>query len=213
MWLEFLFRLHAPVPLIYMQNLAFRSYDRMSQAEFAGWLDTLPAGDLHHYELLDGFVVMEPPAGWPHGQIEARVVARLDAFLGSKPRGRLFGSSQGFNLPSGDTVEPDIAFVSNERWQELERPVRGFPAVVPDLVVEILSPSTKRIDQKQKKRIYERNGVREYWLIDPASQSVRCLVLTAHGFDEGRVFSVDQTLASHVLPGPRIPVAELFPEA
>ena len=85
--------------------------------------------------------------------------------------------------------------------------------MVPDLVVEILSPSTKRIDQKQKKRIYERNGVREYWLIDPASQSVRCLVLTAHGFDEGRVFSVDQTLASHVLPGLRIPVAELFPEA
>ncbi len=124
-----------------MQDLAFRSCDPMSQGEFVRWLHTVPAGDLHHYELLDGFIVMEPPAGWPHGHIEALVVGRLYAFLGSNPAGRLFGSSQGFNLPTGDTVEPDIAFVSDERWRELAQPVRGFPRVVPDLVVEILSPS------------------------------------------------------------------------
>ena len=185
----------------------------MSQDEFARWLETLPPGDLHHYELLDGFVVMEPPAGWPHGRVEVLVVSRLERFLGKKPRGLVFGSSQGFNLPTGDTVEPDIAFVSNERWAAIPRPLRGFLPVVPDLVVEILSPSTKRIDQEQKKRIYERNGVREYWLIDPRSKSVRQLLLTEDVFDQGRVISDKNILASEVLSGLRIPVAGLFPGA
>jgi len=185
----------------------------MTQSEFALWLQTIPARDLHRYELLDGFVVMEPLAAWPHGEIEGEVVSRLKSFLMSKPKalGRVFGSSQGFDLPTGDTVEPDVSFVSAERWQALMRPVRGFPAVVPDLVVEILSPSTKKIDQEQKKRIYERNGVREYWLIDPASHSVQLLVATGSMFDAGRLLSADDVLASQVLPGLEVRVADLFP--
>ncbi len=196
-----------------MQNLAFRSCESMTQGEFARWLETLPAGDLHHYELLDGFVVMEPPAGWPHGRIEVLVASRLEAFLGNKPPGLVFGSSQGFNLPTGDTVEPDVAFVSNERWAAIPRPIKGFLAGVPDLVVEILSPSTKKIDQQQKRKIYERNGVREYWLVDPGSKNVLQLLLTENRFDQGRVLSRGDVLASQVLRGLRIPVADLFPEA
>ena len=119
----------------------------------------------------------------------------------------------GIVLPTGDTVEPDASFVSTERWRALARPVRGFPAVVPELVVEILSPGTKSIDQGQKRRIYERNGVLEYWLIDPASQNVRQLVSSGSRFDEERVLWADDVLASKVLPGLRIRVAELFPEA
>lgn len=195
-----------------MHSPAFRSCDPMTQLEFARWLGTIPTNDLHHYELLEGFVVMEPPAGWPHGEIETEVVARLKSFLRSRAVGRVFGSSQGFELPCGDTVEPDVSFVSTERWSTLQRPVEGFPRVVPDLVVEILSPSTKRIDREQKRRIYEQNGVREYWLIDPASRTVRVLSMRRGTFDEGRPLSGGDVLASRVLAGLRIAVAELFPE-
>ena len=156
---------------------------------------------------------MEPSAGWPHGEIEGEVVARLKSLVRSRAVGRVFGSSQGFELPSGDTVEPDVSFVSAGRWRALRRPVEGFPGVVPDLVVEILSPSTKRIDQEQKKSIYERNGVREYWLIDPASASVRLFSLAGGTFDEEPPVSGEGVLVSRVLPELRIPVAELFPEA
>ncbi|MHC4896168.1 MAG: Uma2 family endonuclease [Planctomycetota bacterium] len=195
-----------------MQNLAFRSLEPMTQGEFARWLETVPANDLHHYELLDGFIVMEPPAGWPHGEVGGEVFYRIKSYLRRRPLGRAFDSSQGFNLPTGDTVEPDVAFVSVERWSRLARPVRGFPAVVPDLAVEVLSPSTKRIDQEQKKRVYERNGVREYWLVDPVSRSVSVLFLTANGYEEGPSLASGDTLTSRVLPGLRIPVTELFPE-
>jgi Uma2 family endonuclease len=195
-----------------MHKLAFRSYDRMTQEEFGRWLKARPPGDLHHYELLDGFIVMEPPAGWPHGRIEVLVANRLENFLVHNPLGLVFGSSQGFDLPTGDTVEPDVAFVSNERWQAIPRPVRGFLAVVPDLVVEILSPSTKRIDQEEKKKIYERAGVREYWLIDPKARRVKQLLLRGGSFDRGRVLSETGTLASQVLAGLRIRVGELLPK-
>jgi Uma2 family endonuclease len=196
-----------------VQKLAFQSLETMTQQQFARWLQTLPADDLHHYELLDGHVVMEPPAGWPHGEVAVEVSYRIKSYLRRKPLGRVFESSQGFDLPSGDTVEPDVSFVSAERWNELTRPVRGFPPVVPDLVVEVLSPGTASIDRKRKKKVYERNGVREYWLVDPRARSVRVLLLTARGYREGRCLTAGDTFSSHVLQGLRIPVAELFPEA
>lgn len=197
-----------------MQDLAFRSLEPMTQEEFARWLETIPANDVHHYELLDGFIVMEPPAHWPHGEVGAEALHRIKSYLRRRPLGRVFDSSQGFDLPTGDTVEPDVAFVSVARWNAQARPVHGFPAVVPDLVVEVLSPSTKGIDQEQKKRIYERNGVLEYWLINPAAKNVRLLYLTGKGYQEGRCLEAGDkdTLCSRVLPGLRIPVAELFPE-
>jgi Uma2 family endonuclease len=88
--------------------------------------------------------------------------------------GKVLDSSQGFELPSGDTVEPDHSFVSNERWDAAPAPKLGeFLKVVPDLVVEVLSQKTASQDRGEKKAIYERNGVREYWLVDPRARAHR----------------------------------------
>jgi len=195
-----------------MKSLAFRSFDPFTQEEFAAWLPTVPAGDLHRYELLDGFIVREPPAGWPHGEIEAAIVCHIGASVETGCLGRVFGSSQGFELPTGDTVEPDVSFVSVERWRALPQPVRGFPRVVPDLVVEILSPSTSSIDQGPKKRIYERCGVREYWLVDPDAQTVSWFSQGHSGFGEARVVPSGGRIESRVIAGLSIRVEELFPD-
>ena len=56
---------------------------------------------------------MEPPAGWPHGVVGGEVLHRIKLHLGRQPLGHAFDSSQGFNLPTGDTVEPDVAFGGN----------------------------------------------------------------------------------------------------
>ena len=90
--------------------------DGLPVVELREWLETLPANDLHHYELLDGFVVMEPPASWPHGEIGGEVVHRIKSYLRRHPLGRIFDSSQGFNLPTGDTssmvnTTPPCAFL------------------------------------------------------------------------------------------------------
>ena len=73
-------------------------------------------------------------------------------------------------LSDSDLVQPDILYVSNERSQILGRWVHGAP----DLVVEILSPATRKVDEAIKRRLYDRVNVREYWIVDPAARRIEC---------------------------------------
>ena len=75
---------------------------------------------------------------------------------------------------------------------------------------EVLSPNTSRIDKKQKKRIYERNGVLEYVLVDAASGTFEVFHLKAEADGTGRPLSAEDTFASRVLPGFEVLVADVF---
>ncbi|MCB9868745.1 MAG: Uma2 family endonuclease [Planctomycetes bacterium] len=193
-----------------VHDIVYRSCEQFTQEDFAGFAASVPPGDLCHYELIDGFIVREPPAGWPHGEVEGEIVFRLKSFLDGRGLGRSFGSSQGFEFPSGDTVEPDVSFVSAARWGTAPRP-RKFLRVVPELVFEILSPSTARIDLGPKRRVYARNGVLEYVLVDSERR-----VLTVFRGEErrsvGEELGADATFSSRVLPGFGFRVGELFEE-
>jgi Uma2 family endonuclease len=141
---------------------AFRSDERFTQEEFWDWLETVPASDLHRYELLGGRIVMTPPAGWGHGYMESTLQRVIASHVHERGLGRTLGSSAGYDLPTGDTFEPDFSFISNERWgpgPKLRKDGKGFLATVPNLVVEILSPSTARRDRTEKKDAYEQSGV------------------------------------------------------
>ena len=144
------------------------------------------------------------------GEVEEEIGFRLKSFLRGRGLGRSFGSSQGFEFPSGDTVEPDVSFVSAARWGTAPRP-RKFLRVVPELVFEILSPSTARIDLGPKRRVYARNGVLEYVLVDSERR-----VLTVFRGEErrsvGEELGADATFSSRVLPGFGFRVGELFEE-
>ena len=92
--------------------------------------------------------------------------------------GKAYGSSVGYELRSGDTVEPDASFVLASTLARSPKPdPDAFLSVVPDLVVEILSPSTTRRDRTEKKKVYAQNGIAEYWIVDPASRSVSVFCL------------------------------------
>jgi len=173
----------------------------LTQREFRAWLDRRPPSDLGHYELLNGRVIVSPPAGWPHAQIGATVCHLLRQHVDRRLVGRVLDSSAGFDLPSGDTLEPDASFVSSARWTAASKPIYGqFLKVVPDLVVEILSPSTRKRDLTDKKDIYGRNGVDEYWVIDPRGGSVTVFSRTGTAFEAGTTFTAGP-IASRVLPG------------
>ncbi|MBI3302914.1 MAG: Uma2 family endonuclease [Deltaproteobacteria bacterium] len=81
---------------------------------------------------------------------------------------------------------------------------------MPTLVVEILSPATARRDRTEKKRLYEMNGVEEYWLVDPEQREVTVFHLGEGRYDAGTRFGVRQKLRSCVLPGFEIPARSLF---
>jgi Uma2 family endonuclease len=191
-------------------DTAFRSEDTFTQEEFRRWLDDRLHGDPNHYELLNGRIVMTPPAGHPHGQIEAALVHLLRQHVRTNGLGIICGSSAGFDLPSGDTVEPDVSFIATERQALSPAPVRGkFLRTVPNLVVEILSPSTAVRDHTEKKAVYERNGINEYWLVDPDEKHVTVFVLRAGRYDAGTLCHAG-AVSSVALPGLAISVEEVF---
>lgn len=194
-----------------MRRVSFESCETLTQSEFAEWVMGL--ADDNHYELLNGRVVMEPPAGWPHGRVGARISSRLMQAAEKAGRGEVFDASQGFELPSGDTVEPDVSFVSAERFAAAAKPRPGkFLRMVPDLIVEVLSPSNAWRDRGEKKGIYEQAGVREYWLADPrAGRIVRFARGEDGRFDRGTIAERGEELESAILAGLRVAVDDVLP--
>jgi Uma2 family endonuclease len=191
----------------------FESTETVTQEEFAAFVESRErSGDVYHFELLNGRIVMNPPAGFPHGSVDSALQLLIGNHVAGKRLGLVFGSSQGFDLPSGDTVEPDASFASNGRWSAAPRPVPGrFLRVVPDLVVEVLSPGNAATDRGEKKAIYERNQVLEYWLVDPRQRSVTVFLLKNGHFDSGRTFAENERYPSEVLTGLSFAPADLLP--
>lgn len=199
-------------PMPAFPEIEFASTRIVTPAEFTAWVRERSRWDVNHFELLGGRVVMTPPAGYPHGAIEARLAAILVPFVRDRGLGECFGSSQGFTLPSGDIVEPDHSVVSTVRWAAMAPPVAGeFLHVVPDLVVEILSDSTARRDRGDKRVIYEANGVREYWLVDSLARQLVVFQRIGERFDAGTAYGEGTAWGSRVLPGLAIDVASLLP--
>jgi len=195
-----------------MPQTAFISTETFTQDEFEAWLAELSSWDGNHYELINGSVVMTPPAGWPHGNTGARIVRALSNCALQHQLGEVFESSTGYRLPSGDTLEPDVSFISTARLQAGPAPQRGkFLEIVPNLVVEILSSTTAVRDRTEKKTIYERNGVEEYWLVDTDKRIITVFRLSAGRYGPLLTFNSGDVVTSAVLPQLDLPAGEVFP--
>ena len=152
-----------------------RSYDvhtmpRSSTAPFT-WRDAqrMP-DDGSRYEAIGGKLYMTPAPSIRHHRVTRRLYHALDPLLAKAGRGELFWAPVGVEFPAtGEGVQPDLLFVSTERLGIIaEEWIRGAP----DLVVEILSPSTVGRDRSKKRDLYERHGVREYWIVDPDANAI-----------------------------------------
>jgi Uma2 family endonuclease len=189
---------------------AFRSDEHFTQDEFRRWLDDRPQSDINHYELINGRIVMTPPAGWPHGRVGVTLSCRLNQHVSSRKLGMVLDSSTGYDLPSGDTVEPDVSFITSKRFAAGPPPVEGqFLRIVPTLALETLSRSTARRDRTEKKKVYERNGVDEYWIVDAPRRRVTVFHLGKRGYDAGRTFSAGK-IKSRPLPKLDLSVEDVF---
>jgi len=189
---------------------AFRSDEVFDQKQFRRWVDRRTWADINRYELIDGRIVMTPPAGQQHASVEAALVHLLREHVTANGLGTVFGSSAGYDLPSGDTLEPYLSYVSSARLAAGPRSGPDqFLRVVPNLVVEILSPSTAKRDQTEKKEVYAHNGVDEYWIVDPRRRTVTVYSLTKRTYGTGRSYA-RASVRSRVLPTLRIDAEKLF---
>jgi Uma2 family endonuclease len=147
---------------------------KLTAAEFLA----LPESNQHR-ELIDGEVVTNPPKA-----IHQRIVGYLFLYLQNLiPSGEVLLAPVGLYLNDTNLLEPDLMWIG--KGSACTEGADGYFYGAPDLIVEVLSPSTARIDKVQKFQLYEQSSVREYWIVDPHAESVEVW------------FSVNQTLAYH----------------
>ncbi len=126
--------------------------------------------DGKRYEAIDGELYVTPAPSLRHQWISVNLEVALIKLLVDPGHGRVFDAPLGVAFPETEEgVQPDIIFVSKSRSEILVKEgIRGAP----DLVVEILSPRTAERDLTIKKKLYSRQGVAQYWAVDPEAESV-----------------------------------------
>ncbi len=128
-----------------------------------------------YYEILDGELIVMPSPKFVHQNISANLNDRLRYFVREHELGIVIYAPMDVILSELQKPQPDIIFVSKARMGIIRK--NGYVHGAPDLVVEILSPSTAQKDRLDKRRIYAQAGVAEYWLINSYTQTVQVLRL------------------------------------
>lgn len=158
------------------------------------------------YELINGVVVMSPsPTPW-HQHIVVELVGELYVLRKRLP-GLMIFSDTDLRLGASKVYRPDVCAYRPGRLASVP-PRLDTP---PDLVVEVLSPGSPPLDLITKRDDYEKFGVGEYWVIDPADGKVRCWVREVSQFLERPVGS--DALPSTALPGFELPLAAIRPRS
>ena len=163
--------------------------------------------DDERYELLDGELIMVPAPSTGHQRIDTKLGWRLAQFVEQKSLGEVFFAPCDVVLSDINVVQPDLLFVSNTRAPIITADNVQGP---PDLVVEILSPSTANRDRALKRTLYAQYGVPEYWLVDPDARTVTVLRLGAAGFTVVAQYGAGDTLTSPTLPSFTVNLDDIF---
>lgn len=173
-------------------------------------LDFIPeerVGDRH--ELIDGELFVTPVPVTKHQAIAFNLTLALGLFVREGRLGAVRFAPTGVRLQADTLVIPDLCFIAQDRLDIIgEKTIDGPP----DLIIEILSPGTRRRDLTTKRELYARFGVPEYWIVDPDARSVTVLSLT-HGRYEPIPIGQHDTLQSRVLPGLTLTLAQVFLDA
>lgn len=158
------------------------------------------------YELVDGAIIVTP-AGMRHSSVAARTTVVLGTFVLSHQSGELYTEGVGIQLPTGNVRSPDVSFVRTEKLPGGRSPV-DYGRLIPDLVVEVLSPNDSQSDIATKVAEYLECGVPVVWVVDPDRRTV-----VVHGPERSPTeHGADQVLmARPVLPGFSCRVSDLFP--
>ena len=169
-------------------------------------LEMLPDDGLRH-EIIDGehFVSASPVTR--HQRISRRLVVAFQVFLDTNPIGEIFQAPFDVVVSFHDVVVPDLVYISHSRAHLITaKNLQGAP----DVAVEILSPSTRRLDERLKRDLYERAGVEEYWLVDPDRNVVTIHRREASRFLPPETLDVTAIVTTPLLPGFELPLDNLL---
>jgi Uma2 family endonuclease len=145
--------------------------DRLTDDEYFAFCAANP--DLNVERTAAGEIVIVPAVGAESDYRSVSVTTALGQWARLDGRGKAFGPSAQFLLPDGSGLSPDAAWVSNDRLSHFsKKEKRQFPHLVPEFVVEVMSPSDRLTAAKKKMRLWAANGVELGWLIDGDARRV-----------------------------------------
>ncbi|CBE68492.1 MAG: Uma2 family endonuclease [Candidatus Methylomirabilis oxygeniifera] len=165
--------------------------------------------DGRRHELIDGEHHVTPSPSERHQRITLNLACSIVDHLKLHPAGRLYTAPFDVILSSFDVVQPDLVFISSAKASIITaHNIQGAP----DLLIEILSESTRKTDEIIKRKLYERHGVQEYWIVDPELETVKVYRTTPHGYSRVAELSheASDTLCTPLLPDLSIPLIDLF---
>ena len=195
---------------------AIKSDHKYTYSDYCQWPDD------ERWELINGVAYnMSPAPGTRHQEISFFLSTEIGIFLKGKsckafsaPFDVFLSEMKNQDISNFNTiVQPDISVICNS-----DKIVSRGCIGAPDLIMEILSPSTSSKDLNIKYKLYEKSGVPEYWIVDPGNEYIRIFHLTKEGkYDYGTLFSMydlkgkDTTVPSVILNGFQVNLADLFP--
>ena len=167
----------------------------------------LPDDGLRH-EIIEGEHYVTASPSTRHQRILLNLTYLIQGYLETRPVGEIFFAPFDVLLSQFNILVPDLVYISKERaYQLTAKNLQGAP----NLVVEILSPSTRRRDQRLKRDVYKRTGVEEYWLVDPEDDVIVVVYRRVGGeFAEPRRFGRGETLITPLLPGLELPLDRIL---
>jgi Uma2 family endonuclease len=161
------------------------------------------------YQLVEGDLHMAPAPNRYHQDISRNLELVIGQYLKKSKLGKLYDAPFDVYLEETNVFQPDIVFVSNERAHILtDAGAEGAP----DLIVEILSPRTRKIDTDVKFKVYARCGVRELWIIDPGPRKIAIYDLASDAGRPVATWGEADSFERPVFPGLRFDGAEIFEE-
>ena len=140
------------------------------------------------YEIIGGKKFMAPSADSWHNNTAGKLYLLIGMYVATNKLGLVFTDSLDVHFPDGNIFKPDFMFISAANSKTVvdnkHRTIYG----VPDMVAEVFSRSTMKRDMGIKKDVYERNGVKEYWMIDPWRETVEVYLLRDGKFEFGGLY-------------------------
>ncbi|MDM8559441.1 Uma2 family endonuclease [Candidatus Parabeggiatoa sp. HSG14] len=167
----------------------------------------LPDDDCR-YEIIEGVLYVSNAPNIDHQFTVGEIHFQFKLFLRGNPEGYVLTAPFEVHLSQKTRpVQPDVLFIKADKWPN---PGTQYFNGAPDLIVEVLSPSTRRLDQSVKFRAYEQANVLEYWMVDPKTHLVQVFSLNNQEYVLIGEFMNDEVIESKVLPDLKIVTASIF---
>jgi len=158
-------------------------------------------------EIINGDLCVIPNPGTRHQHISMKLTSILFQRFENENLGTILGAPCKVMLSPWDIVQPDILFIRKNRKGIIGEQIVLGP---PDLVIEILSASTREKDLKTKRKIYADSGVQEYWIVDPEAETIETHIWCEIGYISSGIHNKRMYLSSPLLPTLKLPLSKIF---